>query len=44
MEWRPGGHRVRLLPAELGEFAGALGAARRGLTANLDRANTRPLL
>lgn len=33
MEWRPGGHRVRLLPAELGEFAGALGAARRGLGA-----------
>ena len=44
MEWRPGGHRVRLLPAELGEFAGALGAARRGLTANMDRVNTRPLL
>ena len=27
MEWRPGGHRVKLLPAELGEFAGAIGAA-----------------
>lgn len=27
MEWRPGGHRVRLAPAELGEFAGAYGAA-----------------
>lgn len=31
MEWRPGGHRVRLLPAELGEYAGAFGAARRAL-------------
>lgn len=27
MEWRPGGHRVRVVPAELGEFAGAYGAA-----------------
>jgi glucokinase len=27
VEWRPGGHRVRLLPATLGEFAGAIGAA-----------------
>lgn len=27
MEWRPGGHRVRVVPAELGEFAGACGAA-----------------
>lgn len=27
MEWRPGGQRVKLLPAELGEFAGAIGAA-----------------
>lgn len=26
-EWRPQGHRVRILPATLGEFAGALGAA-----------------
>lgn len=26
-EWRPGGHRVRVLPAELGEWAGAYGAA-----------------
>jgi glucokinase len=26
-EWRPHGHRVRILPATLGEFAGALGAA-----------------
>ena len=28
MEWRPGGHRVRLAPAQLGERAGALGAAK----------------
>jgi glucokinase len=28
IEWRPGGARVRLLPAQLGEFAGAFGAAR----------------
>ena len=27
MEWRPGGHRAKLLPAQLGEFAGAFGAA-----------------
>lgn len=27
VEWRPGGHRVRILPATLGEFAGAIGAA-----------------
>ena len=27
MEWRPGGHRVRILPAALGPLAGALGAA-----------------
>ena len=31
MEWRPGGHRVNVLPATLGEFAGALGAARQGI-------------
>lgn len=28
MEWRPGGHRVRIVPAALGDIAGALGAAR----------------
>lgn len=27
VEWRPGGHRVKILPAQLGEFAGAMGAA-----------------
>ncbi|HEX7317594.1 MAG TPA: ROK family protein [Pyrinomonadaceae bacterium] len=31
MEWRPGGHRVRLVPAALGSSAGALGAARHAL-------------
>lgn len=28
VEWRPSGRRVRILPAQLGEMAGALGAAR----------------
>jgi glucokinase len=32
MEWQPGGHTVKLLPAELGEFAGAAGAAYNALT------------
>lgn len=27
LEWRPGGRRVKLLPAKLGEWAGACGAA-----------------
>jgi len=27
MEWRPGGQRAKILPAQLGEFAGAFGAA-----------------
>jgi glucokinase len=27
IEWRPGGHRVRVVPAQMGEFAGAFGAA-----------------
>jgi glucokinase len=27
VEWRPGGHSVQILPAQLGEFAGAFGAA-----------------
>ncbi|KAF0163026.1 MAG: glucokinase, partial [Caulobacteraceae bacterium] len=31
-EWRPGGHAVKLAPAELGENAGALGAARYAMT------------
>ena len=33
VEWRPGGHAVPILPAQLGEFAGALGAARFALEA-----------
>lgn len=28
IEWRPGGHRVPVVPAALGEWAGAIGAAR----------------
>jgi len=27
LEWQPGGHRARILPAQLGEMAGAFGAA-----------------
>ena len=27
MEWRPGGHRAKIVPAVLGDFSGALGAA-----------------
>jgi glucokinase len=33
MEWQPGGQRVKLLPAELGELAGAMGAARNAFLA-----------
>ncbi len=31
VEWRPGGHRVPVVPAMLGEWAGAIGAARNSL-------------
>ena len=31
LEWRPGGSRVKIVPAKLGEFAGAYGAARTAL-------------
>ncbi|MBI5770652.1 MAG: ROK family protein [Verrucomicrobia bacterium] len=31
VEWRPAGHRVAIVPATLGEWAGAIGAARRAL-------------
>ncbi len=31
VEWQPGGRRVKILPAELGGFAGACGAARHAL-------------
>jgi glucokinase len=34
IEWRPGGHAVQLLPAALGEWAGAIGAAREAFLAN----------
>jgi glucokinase len=27
IEWQPGGHKVKLIPATLGEYAGAIGAA-----------------
>lgn len=30
-EWRPGGHQVRIAPAQLGDLAGAYGAARNTL-------------
>jgi glucokinase len=32
VEWRPGGHTVQIRPAQLGEWAGAIGAARTALT------------
>jgi len=35
-EWRPGGHSVRIVPAQLGSMAGAYGAAFNA-SANLDR-------
>ena len=31
IEWQPGGHKVRLVPAQLGEYAGAIGSAKNGL-------------
>lgn len=31
IEWRPGNHRAKIVPAQLGEHAGALGAAKRAL-------------
>jgi len=34
MEWRPGGQRTKIVPAMLGEFAGAIGAARNALTSS----------
>jgi glucokinase len=32
MEWRPAGHRAKIVPAQLGEFAGAIGAAKNALS------------
>lgn len=40
VEWRPGGYQVPVLQAKLGEFAGALGAARFAL--ELPKAEQRP--
>lgn len=31
IEWQPNGHKVKLIPAQLGEFAGAIGSARNAL-------------
>jgi glucokinase len=31
IEWQPAGHQVKLIPAQLGEFAGAIGSARNAL-------------
>jgi glucokinase len=36
IEWRPVGQRAKILPAQLGEFAGAFGAAFNGLKAAYD--------
>lgn len=30
-EWRPGGHQVAVIPAQLGDYAGAIGAAKHGI-------------
>ena len=35
IEWQPGGHKVKLIPAQLGEFAGAIGSARNALIPHL---------
>lgn len=34
IEWRPGGHRVPIAPAMLGEWAGAIGAAQHAFLSN----------
>jgi glucokinase len=34
MEWRPAGHAAKIIPAQLGEFAGAIGAAKNALSLN----------
>jgi glucokinase len=36
MEWRPAGHCVKILPAILGEWAGAIGAAREAFHGDAD--------
>ncbi len=35
IEWRPGGHRVRICPAQMGEYAGAYGAAYHALVEDI---------
>ena len=35
IEWQPGGHKVKLIPAQLGEFAGAIGSARNAFVTHL---------
>ncbi len=40
MEWRPDGTKAILVPAELGEFAGAFGAAHAALEPDLRETNT----
>ena len=42
IEWRPAGHAVRLLPAALGEWAGAIGAAREALILATEPGTLRP--
>ena len=37
VEWRPGGHRVPIVAATLGEWAGAIGAARQALLSHDSR-------
>ena len=41
-EWRPHGRRARIVPATLGEHAGALGAAWNAMTAAADPERVRP--
>ncbi len=40
-EWRPGGHRVRIVPAQLGNLAGAYGAAFNAWSASAPREGRR---
>ena len=40
MEWQPGGSKARIVPAQLGEYAGALGAAWNAESARLERMST----
>ena len=39
IEWRPDGHQVRLVQAALGDFAGAIGAARNGMIHSFSGSN-----